>query len=566
MPGIFYDPNLFAYGDAVGAGLNAYGSAQDAQLKKIQRDKLYADLAQQAALKQGLAGIAQKDATGFYSPTTTQGPIPASALPGEDLMPPAPVTAPAQGNRTQDMRKLYEGMGDFGTSNQILQMSEIERKAKEAQTDAPGDALDKAVKRWKNIAEIDKTLHKTDGALTSTFIQKDIEANPQLKEAFGGMDFSKVKVAYVDESTMVLNNLKRIYPGKTAEDFEITVKTDKDGNLTYSGKPKKEPAEKTVPLKNEQYYTDSGVPVLINRNDPIDQARVTNEGLMNQTQYTNMTKDTKEPDSVISIAKGALREKLGRDPTRSELDDELKAREVVKNKSRLEVSVAGAEARGKSYGDIRQTTVLDTKNNNEMSTMTANDFHDANKEEPGRFLDSAKAQKALNSTALLQDIRGAITNSRKSTANLKTDFSETDRLLLYKAVSGSNPSGSISNFVNGQFGKALSIDQIDYLTDLNQLVENAMAMRAVLGAGQGSDQLRDAIKATIPNKGTFSKVYAQSQLDKFEQQVNRLARGVPTVKLANPQGIIESGGNIPAPMAQPGVGRIKVDPSKVTFK
>ncbi len=52
------------------------------------------------------------------------------------------------------------------------------------------------------------------------------------------------------------------------------------------------------------------------------------------------------------------------------------------------------------------------------------------------------------------------------------------------------------------------------------------------------------IKATIPNKGTFSKEMAQAQLDKFEQQVNRLERGVPKVKLAAPQGPIETGGGV----------------------
>jgi hypothetical protein len=198
------------------------------------------------------------------------------------------------------------------------------------------------------------------------------------------------------------------------------------------------------------------------------------------------------------------------------------------------------KSRAEGYGNIRQVTVLDTKNDNQMITMTANDFAASNKEEPGRFVDAAKAKNALTQTALLQDIHGAIKNSKGSVDRLKNEFDEVSRLQLYKAVNSANPTGALSNLIGGQFGKSLTTDQIDYLTDLNQLIENAMAMRSVLGAGQGSDQLRDAIKATVPNKGTFSKEYAQAQLIKFEQQVNRLERGVPGVKLATPKGEIET--------------------------
>jgi hypothetical protein len=207
---------------------------------------------------------------------------------------------------------------------------------------------------------------------------------------------------------------------------------------------------------------------------------------------------------------------------------------------KVDIAKASGAGRAQGYGDIRQITVIDTKDNNQMYTMTASDFKDANDKEPGRYLDSGKAQATLTKQALLSDIQGAIDNSRNSINNLKTDFDEKTRLLLYKATQSSNPSGMISNLINGELGKVLTTDQIDYLTDLQQLTENAMAMRSVLGAGQGSDQLRDAIKATIPNKGTFSKEMALSQINKFEQQLNRLSQGVAGIKLANPKGNISS--------------------------
>jgi hypothetical protein len=256
------------------------------------------------------------------------------------------------------------------------------------------------------------------------------------------------------------------------------------------------------------------------------------EGKEKLKQMEIDAKEPKEPNKTdYQLTKAALTEKLKRPPTESEIQNYMQtAKEEAARAGRL------------AFGDIRQITVLDTRDNNNMITMTATEFNEANKKEPGRYLDSAKAQKTLTQRALLEDIHGAIKNSQGSISRLKSNFDETTRLLLYKAVTSTNPTGAISNIINGQFGKAMSPDQIDYLTDLNQVVENAMAMRSVLGAGQGSDQLRDAIKATVPNAGTFSKEMALAQLKKFEMQVNRLERGVAGVKLASPKGEIENVG------------------------
>ena len=69
-----------------------------------------------------------------------------------------------------------------------------------------------------------------------------------------------------------------------------------------------------------------------------------------------------------------------------------------------------------------------------------------------------------------------------------------------------------------------------------------MAMRSVLGAGQGSEELRQAIMNTIPNVLTPNRKYAMNQLQLFENTLNRLMRGVPQVPLR--------GGNNAQPQTQ----------------
>ena len=60
-----------------------------------------------------------------------------------------------------------------------------------------------------------------------------------------------------------------------------------------------------------------------------------------------------------------------------------------------------------------------------------------------------------------------------------------------------------------------------------------MAMRSVLGAGQGSEGLKNAIVATLPGPRTPTREYAAKQLDAFERALDRLSRSIPKVKLGD---------------------------------
>jgi hypothetical protein len=193
---------------------------------------------------------------------------------------------------------------------------------------------------------------------------------------------------------------------------------------------------------------------------------------------------------------------------------------------------ASAQIRVEGLGEIRQIPVIDTANNNSLVYANANDINAANKATPGRFVPAGEGSKALNKTALVEDIRGNVQAVRQSLQNMP-EFTSTMRAQIAVALKSRDPRSAVSSLISSEAAKSLTPEQQDYLVNTSLLIENAMAMRSVLGAGQGSEDLRSAITATIPGATTPTKGYALKQLDAFEQVLNRLERGIPQVPLAN---------------------------------
>lgn len=195
-------------------------------------------------------------------------------------------------------------------------------------------------------------------------------------------------------------------------------------------------------------------------------------------------------------------------------------------------------SRMSAYASLYPVNVIDTKNNNQEITMNRAELAQYTKTQPGRFLEvtPGNTAQALTKTATIQDIQDAISNVRQSLGALKTDFTPKQRAQIDLVLKDRNPASAMSNFLGSEWASSLTPDQINYITDLAQLRENALAMRAVLGAGQGSESVRSAILQTIPGMLTPNKNYATTQLDKFGQQLNRLSRGVIKVPLRNDTG------------------------------
>jgi len=187
-------------------------------------------------------------------------------------------------------------------------------------------------------------------------------------------------------------------------------------------------------------------------------------------------------------------------------------------------------SRGAGFAKSRGTSVIDTHENNRPVTMSVYDVIEGNKKTPGRYLTASPSERALNRTALIEDIRGTISNVRTSLGEMG-DFTLKQRTQIALVMKQREPRSAMSKLLGSVWADTLSPVQQDYLIDMAQLIENAMAMRSVLGAGQGSDDLREAIKATIIGPSTPNKQYAMKQLEKFDQVLNRLERGVLKVPL-----------------------------------
>ena len=199
--------------------------------------------------------------------------------------------------------------------------------------------------------------------------------------------------------------------------------------------------------------------------------------------------------------------------------------------------VMSANIRTEGMGQMREYPMLDSKNSNSPMMMNSNDINAGNKSEPGRYQPAGTATAALSKTALIEDIRGNLAQVRQSLQNPKMpEFDAGTRAKMALALRSRDPGSAVQALVTGEAGKSLTPEQQEYLINQSLLTENAMAMRSVLGAGQGSDDLRSAVTATIPGITTFSKAYALKQADGFEKVLNRLEAGIPKVSLRSDTG------------------------------
>src|SRR5438067_11167210 len=82
--------------------------------------------------------------------------------------------------------------------------------------------------------------------------------------------------------------------------------------------------------------------------------------------------------------------------------------------------------------------------------------------------------------------------------------------------SGALLGSTIQNLTTAGAKDAMTPQQRALAIAINQAYENAYALRSVAGFGQGSDQLREAIRSALPGPSS-PKGYALQQLTAFEQ-------------------------------------------------
>lgn len=199
--------------------------------------------------------------------------------------------------------------------------------------------------------------------------------------------------------------------------------------------------------------------------------------------------------------------------------------------TKVEPGVARMEVMGQNreYPVInRQSGQLEMRNAQEINASK------------GTYAPAGVGAAAMGKEAVFQDLHYNIDTARKAINGLESMDAGTRAALSY-ALRHTDPASAFSTFLTGAAGQAMNPQQQEAVQALALLAENAMTLRGVSGMGQGSDELRQAILATIPSGKSPTKGYALGQLDKFEAVVKRLEKGVPGMGQAG--GTPPSGGN-----------------------
>jgi len=204
--------------------------------------------------------------------------------------------------------------------------------------------------------------------------------------------------------------------------------------------------------------------------------------------------------------------------------------DAYKNRKTLgqQVINVGADVRGKSFGRNRPMQVLDTWNGNRPVVVSAGEAED----NPQRYVTQSGGEKSLPKEALINDIRVSAENVKKNLAVL--DSSGFDRVKLAAALA--DPNSTAQSYLQAIPRGSLDENSQQFVADLFNLREQAMAMRSVLGAGQGSEDMRRAILSTLPGVASPSQKFGAKQIDNLIAVLNRVERGVPQVPLAPERG------------------------------
>jgi hypothetical protein len=205
----------------------------------------------------------------------------------------------------------------------------------------------------------------------------------------------------------------------------------------------------------------------------------------------------------------------------------------------FQVKLAGLRAA--SYNATKPLASYDTWNGNAPVYVPFSEYS----RYPGRYLPTGPADKAIAKENLMQDLAGTSQLTRDAINNLREDFPEDMKAKIALSMRADDPHAALDQLIaSGALG-SLSPDQQDFLIATKQLAENAMSMRSILGAGQGSQDVRDAVRDTLPSLLSPDRSYALRQLDAYDKTIARLHRGVPNVPLNNAP-FPPAGGGAPA--------------------
>jgi hypothetical protein len=186
-------------------------------------------------------------------------------------------------------------------------------------------------------------------------------------------------------------------------------------------------------------------------------------------------------------------------------------------------ALAPAMARGQAYGAFKPVQVIDPVTG-ELRWTYAKDAIGSGAAPAG------EGTKAMTKKAQFEDMHVAAAKARSAIENLDKPFDATQIAKLTLAMSHDEPSVMHDELKSMLGTKQLTPAQEDFVVWISQLNERAMSLRNVAGMGQGAQDLRSAIRATLPSATSGSKELALKQMDAFQNQMELLEKGIPNVR------------------------------------
>ena len=206
------------------------------------------------------------------------------------------------------------------------------------------------------------------------------------------------------------------------------------------------------------------------------------------------------------------------------------------DKMKMDVATKIAQERGSSYNDSRRVNVID-QTTGAVIPIKYSDFQKeiddaAAQNRPVRYTVASEYDKWSPRVNMLEDLRGSSRVVRSAINKLKAeggfDIEGDVKTAVYNAFYAEHPKTAMGQLIATGALANLTPDQQKYVIATAGMIEQAMGMRSILGTGQGSDQVREAITATIPSLLTPSADFALNQMDYFDGTLERVHQYIPS--------------------------------------
>lgn len=195
--------------------------------------------------------------------------------------------------------------------------------------------------------------------------------------------------------------------------------------------------------------------------------------------------------------------------------------------------IAGATVRVEGMTQSRQVQVINPDTGN-LEIVNMEDVNRA-KAEGHPYIPAQAGMKVGQVISRLNDMKQAAKSVEQNIGVLDKAAGAD------MAAALADPEMTVTRFMQGQARRPMTDQQKQFVADVFSLKEQAMGVRSVMGAGQGSEDVRHAILNTLPGIASGDSKMGRIQLTNMYKLLDRIKAGVPKVSGAWGQGMETTG-------------------------